>query len=309
MCQSFQSFQSALIARWGNRRMAGQSILVEFTAFKFGSIVSTSGSLAHLSVDPEVPCMPMELPDEAITYHYQALLAPVGEEWTAAAELRARHFVSPAASEGPVAPADAVPQPGGGRPRDAQRAAGDACRSTPAFIDLPQATARQPSPQAGRQRPRPRLDPGRRSLREEADRVVFLGIGGSLPGCPRRSSRRCAAVTTTNCRPKRASACRASISRAITPTTTPCRNLLDLLQITCVDPDQREDAGRSWPSARPATSWSRASALRVFRREATEYYGLRSPWLTRAVRRRHRRRRASCATCSRRTDMATIRRS
>ena len=30
--------------------MAGQSILVEFTAFKFGSIVSTSGSLAHLSV-------------------------------------------------------------------------------------------------------------------------------------------------------------------------------------------------------------------------------------------------------------------
>src|SRR5262245_47320718 len=37
----------------------------------------------------------MELPDEAITYNYQGLLAPVGEEWTAAAELRARHFVAP----------------------------------------------------------------------------------------------------------------------------------------------------------------------------------------------------------------------
>src|SRR5688572_24388574 len=38
----------------------------------------------------------MELPDEAITYNYQGLLAPCNEEWTAAAELRAGNFVSPA---------------------------------------------------------------------------------------------------------------------------------------------------------------------------------------------------------------------
>src|SRR5262245_1338304 len=38
----------------------------------------------------------MQLPDEAITYHYQSLLAPAAEEWTAAAELRSRHFLPPA---------------------------------------------------------------------------------------------------------------------------------------------------------------------------------------------------------------------
>src|SRR5438067_1103618 len=39
--------------------------------------------------------MAMELPDEAILYNYQGLLAPVEEEWTPAAELRARHFLPP----------------------------------------------------------------------------------------------------------------------------------------------------------------------------------------------------------------------
>src|SRR4051812_36400470 len=37
----------------------------------------------------------MELPDEAVTYQYQGLLMPANEEWTAAAELRARYFLSP----------------------------------------------------------------------------------------------------------------------------------------------------------------------------------------------------------------------
>src|SRR5690349_12182580 len=37
----------------------------------------------------------MQLPDEAITYHYQSLLATPGEDWTPAAELRSRHFLQP----------------------------------------------------------------------------------------------------------------------------------------------------------------------------------------------------------------------
>ena len=38
----------------------------------------------------------MELPDEAVTYNFQSLLAPMGEEWNAVAEMPARHFLSPA---------------------------------------------------------------------------------------------------------------------------------------------------------------------------------------------------------------------
>ena len=45
--------------------------------------------------------MAMELPDEAITYNYQKLLVPV-EEWTAAAEIRSRHFVPPGRLKEPL---------------------------------------------------------------------------------------------------------------------------------------------------------------------------------------------------------------
>ena len=38
----------------------------------------------------------MELPDEAVTYNYQPLLIPLGEEWTVAAEMRSRQFLHPA---------------------------------------------------------------------------------------------------------------------------------------------------------------------------------------------------------------------
>src|SRR5437762_6182590 len=37
----------------------------------------------------------MQLPDEAISYNYQSLLIPGGEDWTAAAELRSKHFLNP----------------------------------------------------------------------------------------------------------------------------------------------------------------------------------------------------------------------
>ena len=83
------------------------------------------------------------------------------------------------------------------------------------------------------------------------------------------------------------------------------QDLLDLLQITCVDPDQREERWAVVRSASPATPLEPAVALRVFRREAAEYYGLRSRVANRTVRGRHRRRRASCAACSRRTATRT----
>ena len=38
----------------------------------------------------------MQLPDEAVSYHYDALLTSPNEDWTPAAELRAKHFLNPA---------------------------------------------------------------------------------------------------------------------------------------------------------------------------------------------------------------------
>src|SRR5262249_46804238 len=39
--------------------------------------------------------MAMQLPDEAVTYQYQNLLAPPATEWNPAGELRAREFLQP----------------------------------------------------------------------------------------------------------------------------------------------------------------------------------------------------------------------
>ncbi len=132
--------------------------------------------------------MAMELPDEAVTYSYQSLLAPVGEEWSAAAELRARHFLAPNRLK------DLVPRLMQCR---SQVAAEREMRNVPpemqpldaAFIDLPQITL------DAYRRKGESSDLGRvlnlaTRLREQVDRVVFLGVGGATLG-PAPSSRRC----------------------------------------------------------------------------------------------------------------------
>src|SRR5205085_2015269 len=59
------------------------------------------------------------------------------------------------------------------------------------------------------------------------------------------------------------------------------QDLLDLLQITCVDPERREERWAVVCISKSGTTLEPGVAHRVFRREATEYYGLRSEWLTR----------------------------
>ena len=57
------------------------------------------------------------------------------------------------------------------------------------------------------------------------------------------------------------------------------QELLDLIQITCVDPEQHGERWAVVSVGGSEASMESAVALRVFRREATEYYGLRSPRL------------------------------
>ena len=80
--------------------------------------------------------------------------------------------------------------------------------------------------------------------------------------------------------PEPAWACRASISTATDRQRRPAgaaRPAADHLRRSGA---ARGTLGRRHHSAVPARALEPALALRVFRREATEYYGLRSPWLT-----------------------------
>jgi glucose-6-phosphate isomerase len=219
----------------------------------------------------------MQLPDEAVTFHYQGLLVPAGEEWTPAAELRSRHFLcagrlkdlsgrliqcrSLVAAEREVrnAPAEGQPPQAG-------------------FIDLPQNLLDQ------YRRKGPASEVGRTlalaaQLREQADRVVLLGIGGCYLGARGLFE-----------------ALRSSYHNELPPETRlgvpriyfqgngvdndALQDLLDLLEVTCVDPERREERWAVVCLGKTGTTLEPAVALRVFRREATEYYGPRSPFLT-----------------------------
>jgi glucose-6-phosphate isomerase len=228
----------------------------------------------------------MELPDEAVTYNYQSLLAPVGEEWSAAAELRAHHFLDPGrlkdlmprllqcrsqvAAEReirPVSPASpSIPPERGGEERGA------------AFIDLPQATL------DNYRRKGESSDLGRilklaTRLREQADRVVFLGGDGSTLG-PRALFEALLSRYHNELPPQTRLGVPRLYFEGDDADNDALQNLLDLLQITCIDPEQREERWAVSVLSKSGDALEPAIALRVFRREATEYYGLRSEWLT-----------------------------
>jgi glucose-6-phosphate isomerase len=220
--------------------------------------------------------MAMELPDEAILYNYQGLLAPVGEEWTPAAELRTRHFLAP------------------GRLKDlSQRlmqvrglvAAEREMRNPPpemtpldsGFIDLPQVLL------DGYRRKGDASDLGRvltvaSRLRDEADRIVLLGVGGS-----QRAGRALFQALKSTYHNELPPETRLGVPRIYFDgdgfDNDSLQELLDLLQITCVDPERREERWAVVCLSKSGATLEPGVALRVFRREATEYYGLRSQWL------------------------------
>lgn len=220
----------------------------------------------------------MELPDESISYNYQGLVAPATEEWTAAAELRARNFVGPARFKelqqrllqcrGQVA-AD----------RELRNPAPEYLPLDAGFINLPQELL------DGFRRKQDQSELGRcialaNRLREESDRVVFLGAGGShLGGAALFKALR---GTHHNELPPET---RLGVPRVyfegFSADNDALQELLDLLQISCIDPERREERWSVVVISRSGASIESAVAHRVFRREATEYYGLRSPWLTR----------------------------
>jgi glucose-6-phosphate isomerase len=218
----------------------------------------------------------MELPDEAISYTCQGLLVPAGEEWTPAAELRVRHFLSPArlkesAQRIMTCKSQVAAERGIAEPPAEQ------LPLEPGFIDLPQNL----------------LDAHRRkgdaselgqtlalatSLRDEADRIVILGTGGAALGV-----KALFAALKPVYHNELPAETRLGVPRFYfdgdQTDNDGLQDLLDLLQVTCVDPEERAERWAVIVLDRSGDTLEPAVALRVFRREGQEYYGLRSPWL------------------------------
>jgi glucose-6-phosphate isomerase len=220
--------------------------------------------------------MAMELPDEAIVYNYQSLLVPFREEWTPAAELRDRHFLSPNRLK------EMVPHLIQAR---SQVAADREMRNIPpealpldaAFIDLPQQTLDQYR-RKGDASELGKVLTLASQLRDEADRVVILGVGGPYLGA-RALFEALKSVYHNELPPETRLGVPRIYFEGNNADNDALQELLDLIQITCIDPEQRAERWAVVVVSPAGIALEPGVALRVFRREATEYYGLRSPRL------------------------------
>jgi glucose-6-phosphate isomerase len=215
----------------------------------------------------------MQLPDEAISYDYQSLLLPAGEDWTCAAEMRTRHFLAPSRLK-ELAPR--LMQVRG------QIAAERELRAVPAevqpleagFIDLPQSTLDQYR-RKGEASALGRILAHAGRLKQHVDRVIILGIGGSSLGARALFEGLCHTYHNDLPAEKRLGVPRIYFEGNNVDNDA-IQDLLDLLQTTCVDPELRDERWGVIVISKSGGTLETAAAYRVFRGEAAEYYGGRS---------------------------------
>jgi glucose-6-phosphate isomerase len=222
----------------------------------------------------------MQLPDEAVGYEYRGLLAPPNEEWSPAAELRARHFL-PAARLKEIQPRLMQVRGQVAAEREMQQVPPELQPLEAGFIDLPQKT----------------LDAYRRRaeasdlglvlkyaarLREQTDRVVVLGVGGSSLGARALFEALCGSYHNELPPEKRLGTPRLYFEGDHLDNDA-FHDLLDLLENTCVDPELREERWGVVVVSKSGDTLETAAAYRLLRRSATEYYGTRSERLRRLI--------------------------
>lgn len=222
----------------------------------------------------------MQLPDEAIEYSYSRLLAPLPESWTPLAELQAQHFLTPERVEqmrtllnavrGQVAAERELQNP---PPKLQPLQAG--------FIDLPQKML------DGYRRKGDASELGRTlrlatRLKENTDRVVVLGIGGSYLGAKALFDSLCHA-----CHNELPSKLRMGKPRIYFDgnhlDNDAQQELLELLENTCVEP---EDAAERWGIvviSKSGGTLETATAYRTFRTEMAKFYGPKSDWMKKLI--------------------------
>jgi glucose-6-phosphate isomerase len=222
----------------------------------------------------------MQLPDEAVSYQYQSLLAPLATEWQPAAEMRARQLLQPGALR------DLTPRLIQIR---GQVAAERELRDPPpelqpldaGFINLPQDTLDQHR-RKGEASVLGRVLRLAQRLREQTDRVVVLGIGGSYLGA-RVLFEALRSAYHNELPPNKRLGIPRIYFEGNNLDNDATQELLDLLADACVQPEFQEERWGLIVISKSGGTLETAAAYRVFRREMVEYYGGKSDWLKQLI--------------------------
>ena len=226
----------------------------------------------------------MQLPDENIEYQFQRLLVPPllypNDAWTPLAELQSQNLLPPEKLEGVkqlvttirgrVAAERELQNP---PPKDKPLDAG--------FIDFPQKLLDQ------YRRKQDASELGKviriaNRLKEDVDRVVVLGIGGSYLGARALFDSLCHAHHNEMPAKLRMGKPRIYFE-GNTVDNDPLQELFELLENTCVDPALPEERWGAIVISKSGGTMETAAAYRAVRNEVQRYYGPKNPLAKRAI--------------------------
>jgi glucose-6-phosphate isomerase len=212
----------------------------------------------------------MQLQDEVIEYRYTGALAPTPESWTPLAEVQAKNLLSPArlrnllpilnqAKSQVASEREFTDAPAELRPLDA------------GFIMLPQ-TLLDAHRRKGAESELGRILARAQQLRDEVDRVVMLGVGGSYLGARALFESLCSAHHNELPPRTRLGAPRIYFEGTNFDTDS-LQDLLDLFEATCVDPDVRDERWGAILVSKSGTTLETATTFRILRNEVSRFYG------------------------------------
>lgn len=212
----------------------------------------------------------MQLPDENIDYNYQRLLAPSSEAWTPLTELQRQNFLNPDSLEQIKKDVMAVRS----RVATERELVNVPAKDQPlqaGFIDLPQKTLdafrrKQDTSELGK------IIRIANRLREDVDRVVVLGIGGSYLGARALFDALCHAYHNEMPANLRMSKPRIYFEGNNVDNDS-LQELLELLENTCVDPNITEERWAAIVISKSGGTLETAAALRSIAGELKRFYG------------------------------------
>lgn len=218
----------------------------------------------------------MQLPDEAIEYDYRRLLAPPADAWTPLAELQADHLLPPDKLEPLRTKLNAVRGQVAAE-RDLQNPPAKLQPLQVGYIDLPQKLLDQYR-RKGETSDLGRMTRAAQRLRENCDRVVVLGVGGSSLGAKALFDALC--HTYHNELPAKMRMGKPRVYfEGNNVDNDALQDLIELLDNTCVDPDLPEERWGMVVVSKSGGTLETAAAYRVLRAEAAKFYGPKSEFL------------------------------
>ena len=222
----------------------------------------------------------MQLPDENIEYDYKRLLAPPVESWTPLAELQAQHFLPADRLE----PMRAILNAVRGRvaaERELQNPPAELLPLQAGFIDGPQKLL-DSFRRKGDASELGKLNRVAQRLRDNTDRVVVLGIGGSYLGGKALFDALCHTYHNELPRNLRIGKPRLYFEGNNVDNDA-LADLLELLENTCVEPETPEERWGVVVISKSGGTLETAAAYRAVRGEAAKYYGPKSDWLKKLI--------------------------